>query len=83
MFDGVLDSITSRITDAAGGFLSGLAAYVYLGEWIIIGLAVLGASLVVQTFFPFAWVRATLGVILVGLWAFITGLIVMWRHERR
>lgn len=82
-FEGLLDSITGRITGAAGDFFAGLSAYVFLGEWIAIGLAVLGAALAVQVFFPFVWVRATLGVILVGLWSFIAGLIVMWRHERR
>lgn len=73
-----LDSIQQRIVDA----FSGLSEFVYLAEWYTLGAIVLAVCLVVGYFFNFAWVRASLGFVVLAFGAFIAGLQVMANHAR-
>lgn len=73
-----LDSVQQRFVDA----FSGLAEFVYLAEWYLIGVAVLVIALVVGYFFNLSWVRAVLGFIVLAMGAFIAGLQVMANHAR-
>lgn len=83
MFDSILDNLFARITGTFNGLVMSVADYVFLGEWVVFGLAALGIGLALSTFFPFVWVRASLGFAVVTLWAFIIGLIMGWRRARR
>jgi hypothetical protein len=74
-----LDSIQQRVVDA----FSGLAEFVYLAEWYILGFVVLIVALVAGYFFNFPWVRAVLGFIVLAFGSFLAGLQVMANHAKK
>lgn len=80
MFDGVIDTITTRISDAFSGLVNGLSDYAFLFEWYVLGLAVLGVAVIITHFFTNTVVRGTFGVIVVAMGAYLAGMQVTWNR---
>lgn len=83
MFDGIFDTITTRISDAFSGLVNGLSDYAFLAEWYMLGLAVLGVALVITHFFTNTLVKGTFGVIVVAMGAYLAGMQVTWNRFRK
>lgn len=74
-----LDAIQERVADA----FSGLSEFAYLGGWYTLGAGILVAAVVAAYFFPFRWVRAGFGFLVLLMGAFLAGMQVMANHARR
>lgn len=79
MIKEVLDSIQQRIVDAFEGF----AELAYIGGWYTIVVVIILICMVIRFFFPFKWISASLGFIVLMSGAFMAGMQVMFNHAKK
>lgn len=78
-----LDAIQQRLVALFGSFIAPVLDYLWLLQWYELGGLLLVVCFVIGYFAPFAWVRASLGFILLLYAAFNAGVQVAWNHMRK
>lgn len=78
------DAITSRIS----GAFSWVFDYIFLGEWYVLGFAILAGALLLSWFFGAlpvigGWIRGLSGVVVLLYAAFLAGMTIMFNYMRR
>lgn len=82
IIDEFLDNVQGRIADFFTGWFSGWFAWMHdpLLFWTLYFIPFVAVLFVIGWFFPFKWVRATLGFLLLLVGAFMAGGIEMHRE---